>query len=144
MRSNFSIREIKNLEEMVAMFNLILYLNPGLTKEVYKERLKEMLDKGYRQVGVFKEEQCIGLSGFWVNTKIYCGKFIEPDNVVVDPEYRSNGIGKMLSDWLLAEGKRLGCKVAVLDAYVQNKDAHRFYFREGYTIVGFHMINHLD
>ncbi len=79
-----------------------------------------------------------GVSGFWINTKIWCGKYIEPDNVVIDRNYRSAGIGKMLMDWIMLEGKKLGCKTSVLDSYVSSDKARRFYFREGYIIKGFY------
>ena len=45
----------------------------------------------------------------------------------------------MLVDWILEKGRSEGCQVLMLDAYVQNTNAHRFYYREGYTITGFHM-----
>lgn len=140
----YSLRELTTQAEMVAQYSLVRQLNPALTNEDYISMLPDMLKYGYRQVGVFVENGCIGLAGFWVSTKLYCGRYIEMDNVIVDTDYRSAGIGKMLADWIVEKGRAEGCRVAMLDVYVQNADAHRFYFREGFTILGFHMKKSLE
>src|SRR5690349_16423156 len=108
------------LEEMVPRYPLIQQLNPTLTAEAYVSMLPEMLQHGYRQVGVFLGEQCVGLSGFWVSTKLYCGRYIEMDNVIVDAAHRSSGIGKILVDWIVEKGRVEKCRVAMLDVYAQN------------------------
>ena len=125
---------------MLAQFSLMKQLTKKLKKSHYKHMLKDMLAHGYRMAGVFEEGKCVGLSGFWISTKIYSGKYVELDNVVMDEKHRSKGIGKMLSDWIIAEAKKQGCKTAMLDAYVENSAGHKFYLREGYRIRGFHFI----
>jgi GNAT superfamily N-acetyltransferase len=102
--------------------------------------LKDMLLHGYRMAGAFDGKTCVGLSGFWIATKIYSGKYVELDNVVIDKNYRSLGIGKLLCDWIISEAKKQGCETAMLDAYVENASGHKFYLREGYIIRGFHFI----
>lgn len=94
-------------------------------------------------VGVFDGKKCIGISGFWIATKLYSDKYIEPDNVVIDKNYRSKGVGKKLFKWLEKEGKCNGCKTIMLDAYVENFSGHKFYWREGYTARGFHFLKRL-
>ena len=105
--------------------------------------LEEMLNNGYRMIGVFDADKCIGVSGFWLGTKLYSDKYLEADNVVIDKGYRSKGIGKLLMDWLEEEAKRKGCKMLMLDAYVENFSGHKFYWREGYTARGFHFLKKL-
>lgn len=125
---------------MQEQFPLIKQLNPDLKKSGYNKMLKEMLTHGYRLAGAFEGNKCVGLSGFWISTKIYSGKYVELDNVVIAKNYRSKGIGKILCRWVEKEAKRCGCVTAMLDAYAENQDAHRFYFREGYIIRGFHFL----
>lgn len=144
MPEAYRVRELLTLEEMIAQYPLLQQLNPTLTAEAYESMLPDMLRRGYRQVGVFLGAHCVGLSGFWVNTKLYCGRYIEMDNVIVDAAHRSSGIGKILADWIVEKGRAVGCQVAMLDVYVHNKNAHRFYHREGYTILGFHMQRPLE
>ncbi|TXH20390.1 MAG: GNAT family N-acetyltransferase [Chitinophagaceae bacterium] len=140
---NIEIKEIFGLEEMKKLFLLIQQLNSDLKEQEYIDMLKDMLPKGYRQVGAFVDGICVGVAGFWINTKLYCGKYIEPDNVIVSDTHRNLKLGTKLLDWLHTEAIAQNCNVSLLDAYVQNKDAHRFYFREGYSILGFHMIKKL-
>ncbi|HEV7232506.1 MAG TPA: GNAT family N-acetyltransferase [Bacteroidia bacterium] len=139
----FEIREMHSYEEMLERYEILTQLNPQLKKEDYARMLHDMLAHGYRQVAVFDGKQCIGVSGFWISTKLYCDKYVELDNVIIDAAYRSKGVGKLMCDWIVEEGKRLGCITALLDAYVENSNGHRFYFREGYVIKGFHFLKKL-
>ncbi len=124
---------------MLKQYALVRQLNPTMPEQRYKALLQQMLPNGYRMVGVFGEAgNCIGLSGFWISTKLYSGKFLEPDNFVVDAAHRSTGVGKLLSDWMLEEAQRHNCDTVMLDAYVSNAAAHRFYFREGFHVKSFH------
>ena len=139
MKSLFVIQELSK-EEMFLQLPLINQLSPDIKQKEYERMLDEMLKRGYRMIGVFEGRKCIGVSGFWLGTKLYSDKYLEPDNVVIDKTYRSKGIGKILMDWLEAEAKSKGCKTILLDAYVENFSGHRFYYREGFIARGFHFL----
>lgn len=128
---------------MLQQFPLIQYLNPNMEPERYETLLRLMLPQQYRMVGVFEGDTCLGLSGYWMGTKLYSGKYLEIDNFVVDEQYRSKGIGKMLVDWLTDEASKNQCETMMLDAYVVNNAAHKFYLREGFVIKGFHFLKRL-
>jgi GNAT superfamily N-acetyltransferase len=136
----FHIREITELEEMLRQFELIQYLNPSMEAPRYEELLRQMLPLRYRMVGIFQGETCLGLSGYWIGTKLYSGKYLEIDNFVVHERYRSQGVGKHLLDWLTQEARHHHCETMMLDAYVVNNPAHKFYLREGFAIKGFHFL----
>lgn len=140
MNNEITITEFTDKEQMLDQLHLLQQLTTGITRSKYSEMLDTMLANGYRQVGAFENRQCVGISGFWINTKIYSDKYVELDNVIIDEKHRSKKIGQLLCDWIINEAKRKGCKTAMLDAYVENKDAHRFYFREGFVIRGFHFL----
>ncbi|RPD39411.1 GNAT family N-acetyltransferase [Chitinophaga barathri] len=135
----YDLKELISYEEMKAQYFLLQQLNPKLQQNDYETMLPDMIRNGYRQVVVLENGAVTGMSGFWINTKLYCGKYIEMDNVVTDAAHRNKGIGKILCDWITQKGRAEGCKHILLDAYVINRDAHRFYFREGFFIEGFHM-----
>lgn len=143
MKQKFTFKEIEGKEKMAGLFPLIKQLNPGLKKSEYVHMLDDMLAHGYRMVAVYDGETCAGLSGFWISTKIYSGKYVELDNVVIDKSYRNKGLGKKLCDRVLKEAKKRGCKTAMLDAYAENIPAHRFYYREGFFVRGFHFLKKL-
>ena len=128
---------------MEPLYPLIRQLSPGVTEERYVHFLDDMLAHGYRMAAVFENDVCIGLSGFWVSTKIYSGRYMELDNVVIDAAHRSRGIGKMLYDFLLDIALREGCEIIMLDAYLENEKAHAFYEREGFVKRGYHFLNRI-
>jgi len=80
----------------------------------------------------------IAMSNGWITIRIYSGKQLEVDNVIVDPDLRSKGVGKFffrhIDQWAIQNG----CQTIELNTFVQNAKSHKFYFNEGYKILGFH------
>jgi GNAT superfamily N-acetyltransferase len=140
---NYTIKKLDTIEEMEKMLELIKELTPDLTAASYKKMLVEMTPHNYYQVAAFDGEKAVAVSGYWLATKLYCGKYLEIDNFVVAKEYRSKNIGKLLVDWMLNEAKRNNCQTVLLDAYVENFKAHKFYYREGFIARGFHYLKKL-
>lgn len=139
----FEIKEITSVEEMLKQFDLLRLLTPDITQPGTQEMLQEMVKNKYRMIGVFDNLVCVGLSGIWIGTKLYSGKYLEIDNFVTHPGYRSKGIGKLLVNYIDQIAKAENCKCIMLDAYVTNPAAHKFYLREGFIIRGFHFIKSL-
>ena len=94
------VRELIDKEEMLKNLPVLQDLYPSLTLSEYSSELDLMLPHNYGQVGVFEGDICLGLSGFWIGTKLWCGKYLELDNIVVSKTQRSQGIGKLLFDFL--------------------------------------------
>ncbi|WP_073415069.1 GNAT family N-acetyltransferase [Flavobacterium defluvii] len=136
--------ELTTLEEMLAQIETIRFLYPNISLEKYKSFLSEMLPHNYTQIAVFESNTCLGITGCWSATKLWTGKYLEIDNFVVNPEYRSKGIGKMLTDYVEQKALDLGCSSIVLDAFTGNFGAHRFYYNQGYNPKGFHFVKVLD
>jgi ribosomal protein S18 acetylase RimI-like enzyme len=139
----YTIKELTTHSQMLAQHSLILQLNPAMELATYEQLLYQMLPNGYRMVCIFDGETCVGLSGFWINTKLYSGKYLEIDNFIVDARYRSKQLGKQLADWLQTEAQKHNCQTIMLDAYTSNHNAHRFYFREGFHIKSYHFYKSL-
>jgi GNAT superfamily N-acetyltransferase len=140
-----TITELKGKEEMLAQLDVMQELYPTLTVETYKTLLDGMLPNNeYGQLAVFQDDQCVGIAGFWIGTKVWCGKYLEIDNLVVSAKYRSQGAGKMLFDYLSLKAKNEGCNMIALDSYTSNFKAHKFFYNEGFGPKGFHFIRILD
>ena len=135
---------LTTLSEMLTQHEMIKFLYPNMTLEKYKSFLEDMISKGYKQVAVFEETTCVGLTGFWFGTKLWTGKYLEIDNFIVHPEHRKKGIGKIISEYINAKAKELNCSCIVLDAFTDNFSAHRFYYNLGYVPRGFHFIKTID
>ncbi len=106
----------------------------------YMQMLSEMIPNGYSQVAVFEEDKCVGVAGYWINTKLFTGKYAELDNVLIDKDYRSKGIGEELCSFIEKDAIAKGCKYIVLDCFLENNRAQEFYNKLGYVAKGYHMI----
>lgn len=135
--ADLTIRELSQ-EELPLILPLIEKHNARVAPEELRRRLEVMIPHGYHCIAAFMGDRMVGVAGYWLGARFYCGEYMDVDNVVVDETLRSQGIGAKLMDWLHAKAVERGCKVVVLDSYVTYVGAHRFYFREGYQILGFH------
>lgn len=129
---------------MLTNYTLLLEVYPSLTLEAYKNELDDMLPHNYGQVAVYENNICLGLTGFWIGTKLWCGRYLELDNVVISTTYRSKGAGKFLFDYMKQKAIDEGCTMLALDSYTSNFKAHKFFYNQGYAPRGFHFINVLD
>ncbi len=125
---------------MLPLYPLIRQISPGVTEDCYAHMLDDMLAHGYRMGAIFEVDTCVGISGIWVATKIYSGRYLEMDKVVVADTHRSKGIGKLLTDFIEKLALAEGCEMMMLDAYLENEKAHAFYEREGFTKRGYHFL----
>jgi GNAT superfamily N-acetyltransferase len=138
------VLELKGIEEMVEQITVLNELYPELNQEEYAADLAEMLPHNYGQVAVFEGDECLGISGFWMGRKLWCGKYLELDNIVVCSKHRSKGVGKLIFDYLRNKALENGCTMMALDSYTTNYKAHKMFFNEGFAPRGFHFINILD
>ncbi|WP_262916175.1 GNAT family N-acetyltransferase [Flavobacterium algicola] len=138
------IKELATVAEMVAELEMLKHLYPAFTIDKYELYLKEMVPHNYKQLAVYEDDVCVGLTGFWTGFKLWAGKYIEIDNFVVDPKHRSKGIGKMMTDYIHNKALAADCTMITLDAYTNNFTAHRFYYNQGFEPKGFHFIKILD
>lgn len=140
MEPALRLEVLTEYEPMLARYPLLKQLNPTLTLERYAALLQLILKQGgYFQLACFQGDACVGLTGVWISTKVWCGKFIEVDNFVVDENHRGKGIGKLLLEWVEKKGRSEGCESMHLDSYIVNEKANRFYFANGFTAKGYHM-----
>lgn len=138
------VRELDGIDEMLKYLHVLNELYPSLTLSSYKEELSFMLQHNYGQVGVFSGEECLGISGFWIGNKLWCGKYLELDNIVVCQNHRSQGVGKLLVDFLNRKAVEQKCTMLSLDSYTTNYKAHKMFYNEGFAPRGFHFIKILN
>lgn len=97
---------------------------------------------GYRLIGavVSDREQALAVAGFRVGDSLAWGRYLYVDDLSTAPEARRNGHGGALLDWLVDEGRRLGCGQLHLDSGTGSErfDAHRLYHKHGLAIHSHH------
>src|SRR5580692_4411352 len=114
-------------------------LHPATAPEIIRDYLADMFSfPTYHCFGLWQNGKLVAVSNGWITVRFYSGKQLEVDNVIVDPDLRSKGMGKYffacIQEWALQND----CKTIELNTYVQNSKSHKFYFNEGYKILGFH------
>lgn len=135
--------EISLIKEMKNNFDLIQVMYPDLSFETYERMLHEMLPNQYFQLIAIQNNQKIGLTGFWINTKLWSGKYLEIDHFVIAPDFRSSGVGSKMVAYLEEKAKREYCKMITLDAYTNNFKAHKFFYNQGFIPKGFHFLKEI-
>jgi GNAT superfamily N-acetyltransferase len=138
------IKEISDLNEMLNHFEVIQQLYPNMSIQTYETYLQEMIPNNYTQIAVFENNKCIAISGCWIGTKLWCGRYLELDNVIVHPNHQQKGVGKLISKYLDEKAEKLNCNIMALDAYTTNFKAHRFYYNQGFGPKGFHFVKILN
>ena len=114
-------------------------LRPAADPAQLREYLAEMFSfPTFHCFGLRQEGKLIAVSFGWITVRFYSGKQLEVDNVIVDPDLRSQGVGKTFFSFIQEWAVRHQCKTIELNTYVQNSRSHKFYFNEGYSILGFH------
>ena len=138
------IRILFQKSEMLAHFDIVKQLYPDFTVEKYGTLLDEMLKANYQQVIVTKNNNTIALTGVWIGTKLWSGKYIEIDSFVVDEDFRGQKIGDILIKEVHKIAEKEGANQIVLDAFTTNFTAGKFYINHGFQPKGFHFVKILN
>lgn len=140
----FEIRLIPS-ENIKSIIPLVQLLN-GVDEIFLLQRLEVMMQNNYQCVGVYDtsaalstgKEKLIGICGLWTLTKFYIGKHLEPDNVIIIPEYRNKGVGELMMAWIDNYAKEQNCDAIELNAYIENEKGVEFWKKTGFYIRGHH------
>ncbi|MFY7937624.1 MAG: GNAT family N-acetyltransferase [Flavobacterium sp.] len=138
------IRILTQKAEMLAHLDIVQQLYPDLTIEKYGTLLDEMLKANYQQVIVTKNNKTIALTGVWIGTKLWSGKYIEIDSFVVHEDFRGQKIGDILIEEVHKIAEKEGANQICLDAFTTNFSAGKFYINHGFQPKGFHFVKILN
>lgn len=138
----YRILDQSHFREMV---DLAQQLNPKLERSLIEKRQFEMFDYAhYTPFGCFLNGVLVGITAGWTTTRIYSGKQLELDNVVMVSSLRSQGLGKDFMAWIENWCREGGYESIELNSYADSPKAHKFYFNMGCRIAGFHFVKKLD
>ena len=139
-----TVRKLTDKKEMLSFLPLINQLYPSLSADDYSLQLDEMTPFRYSQVGVFDGSKQIGMAGVWIGHKFWCGKYLEIDHVVVLESYRSQGIGRLIFDFMKNMAREEGCHSLGLDSFTHNHRSHKMFFKEDFVVKGYHFVHVLE
>lgn len=138
------IKTLDKIEDMIMCYPLFKELYPKISLKQYKAQLAEMIKlSNYKIAYATIDDQMVSISGYWIASMFYCGRYLQLSNFVVAKKYRNNGIGKRMLRYLAKEATRQQCQKLVLDSYTENKKSHSLYFNEDFYIRGFHFFKDL-
>lgn len=125
--------------EVQRCWPVLKQLRPDLAEEALLPAVRRMELHGYQLASAEDAAgQVRAVMGYRITEMLRTGPMLEIDDLVTDAAARSGGYGQALFDWAVAEARRAGCSVVELDSGVQRHAAHRFYFRQGMHILGYH------
>ena len=119
------------------------FTNNKFTDEILHSRFESMFTQNYECMGVLNGDELIGICGLWFQTRHYAGFSCEADHVFIQPQYQGLGLGKKMFDYISAYCKKKGCESLELNTYVQNTASHKFYYNQGFGILGYHFFKDL-
>lgn len=134
------IRILTQKAEMLKHLDIIKQLYPDFTIEKYGTLLDDMLKGNYQQVIVLQNNEVIALTGVWIGTKLWSGKYIEIDSFVVHKDFRGQKIGDVLIEKVHKIAEEVQANQIVLDAFTTNFAAGKFYINHGFEPKGFHFV----
>lgn len=140
------IFRILEKEEISYVVPLVEKLNEfKISKTILEVRFLEMMQsQNYECVAIFYEGTIVGVSGLWYCTRHYSGKSAEVDHVYIEEDHRGKGLGKQFFQWIDKYVSKKGYEAVELNTYVGNHASHKFYYNEGFKILGFHFLKKFD
>jgi len=114
-----------------------LQLRPQLAGR-YLERMHEVFASGAEMAVAVVDGAVAGITVFRVIEKTHSGRELYCDDLVTDETRRSTGVGHALIQYMERICRERRCDTFALDSGCQRQKAHKFYFREGMTILAFH------
>jgi len=126
--------------EIFIIVPLLVQLYQDLPIETIKSRLDEIKHLNWSCFGVFYKDSLVGISGYWLNTRLYCGKYLYVDHFVVDDAFRQSGVGALLMQKIKEVAEQNQCGHICLDTFTGNSQAQKYWSKHKFNIVGFHYV----
>ena len=131
-------------ERLAAVFEVMRELRTHLSLDDFRAGYERAMPEGYRVAAVFEGDECRACAGYRLMNNLVSGHHMYVDDLVTGEQWRSHGYGRQLNDYLVEVCRRVGCASVQLDSATYRREAHRFYFRERYTIWSYHFVRPLE
>ncbi len=134
----FKIQELK-FNDVNKTLQLLKQLNPNKSIENLKKTISLMFSfNNYMCLGLYDNGKLIGLTSSWTSVRVYSGKQLELDNVIIDNKLQSKGFGEIFISLIEKWAIKNDYETVELHTYIENSRSHKFYFKQNFKILGFH------
>ena len=141
MKLQFKLLDSDNIKQMIPLMQQ--FTENKYSNALLEERFQEMFTQNYECAGIFDGDLLVGISGMWFCTRHYSGRSVEIDHVFIDPTYQGQGLGAQFFEWIYNYAKSKNCEAIELNTYVDNHASHKFYYNQGFKILGYHFVKKL-
>lgn len=136
------IKEVQTREEISATYSVLKQIYEELNQQTYIEDILNMMQRGYKMVAVFEDDNvengcCIGVAGIRVMRKLHYGKAIEIEDFMIDRAKRGIGVGKMLIRWIEWQATVFGCGNIIGVLETKRQESQKIFSREKFSLDGF-------
>ena len=130
-------------QEIENCFDVMSELRSKLRKSDFLKTIRHMESEGYRLAFIEDDGKIVSVAGYRIYTNLFMGKHLYVDDLVTSDTARSKGYGEQMVNWLRNEARKEDCNFFHLDSGTHRGGAHRFYFRQGFTIASYHFSEEL-
>src|ERR1700709_1565871 len=128
----------KSRDDILRCFPVMVELRPHLTEKEFLTRARRQQPQGYHLAFLTDKKNVKAVAGYRYSESLSWGKFMYVDDLVTAAQFRSQGQGHKLFQWLVKQAKARGCDQLHLDSGVQRFGAHRFYLACRMDIIAHH------
>ena len=130
--------------EIENCFDVMSELRTHLKRKEFLNTIRQMEQEGYKLAFIEDEGKVVATAGYRIYTNLFMGKHLYVDDLVTLGNSRSQGYGEKMVKWLRNEARKENCNFYHLDSGTHRSEAHKFYFRQGFTIASYHFSEQLN
>lgn len=143
MTQKLVVRHVGEVDEMLEALPLVLQ-KYDFSAADFEGSLREMVqENGYKMAFFYYNGELVAVCGYWVLRMLYCGRYLQISNLIVDENCRGQGLGGKILRYFEGFAGKNGCEKLILDSHVENKRSHSLYFKEGFYVRGLHFMKDL-
>jgi GNAT superfamily N-acetyltransferase len=132
MRPDIEFRSIEQPADIGACHAVMMELRPHLKdSDSFIQQVLRQREQGFRLSAAWCDGQVIGVIGYRLQENLMYGRFVFVDDLVVQKQFRSEGVGARLLSVARAYAWETSCRHFVLDTGLHMARAQRFYFSQG-------------
>lgn len=131
-------------KEIEKCFDVMSELRMHLKKNNFLTTIRHMETEGFKLAFIEDEGKVVVVAGYRIYTNLFMGKHLYIDDLVTMANSRSRGYGEQMLKWLRNEAIKENCTYIHLDSGTHRGEAHKFYFRQGFSIASYHFSEQLN